>query len=299
MTLRVPTADEAAAAQAVLEASSAADDPGGWTRGGWSVAAWATDARVLALDGQVVGLAAVRAERAPDGAMPARVALAVDARQRPLADRLVEGVIEMVRVASGERARLFLPAQAEWALSAATQAGFQPVRTIAHMLLPAEAPTPAAQPVAGITLRPIRSGEDDAVLAALNRAWTGTWNFVSIPREMLAEDLRDQRAGMLLGVDASEHIVATCHAVFAPEATNPDGAPRAWISNLTVAPEQRGRGLARAMLAAGIACLRDRGATSITLGVDADNPAPFHLYQSVGFRIVSRLQALDNATVRA
>ena len=36
-----------------------------------------------------------------------------------------------------------------------------------------------------------------------------------------------------------------------------------------------------------------RGATSITLGVDADNPAPFRLYQSVGFEIASRLEAWD------
>jgi ribosomal protein S18 acetylase RimI-like enzyme len=47
------------------------------------------------------------------------------------------------------------------------------------------------------------------------------------------------------------------------------------------------------MLAAGIAHLRSRGATSVTLGVDADNPAPFRLYQSVGFEIASRLEAWD------
>jgi ribosomal protein S18 acetylase RimI-like enzyme len=47
------------------------------------------------------------------------------------------------------------------------------------------------------------------------------------------------------------------------------------------------------MLSAGIAHLRAKGASSITLGVDADNPAPFRLYQSVGFEISSSSQAWD------
>jgi ribosomal protein S18 acetylase RimI-like enzyme len=53
------------------------------------------------------------------------------------------------------------------------------------------------------------------------------------------------------------------------------------------------------MLVAGIAHLRGRGATSITLGVDADDPAPFRLYQSVGFGIVTRMQAWDRAVPTA
>jgi mycothiol synthase len=296
LKLRPPQPSEAQAAQAVWESSSVEDDPGGWSRGGWSVAAWATDIRVLVRHGRLVGIAAVRGEAAPDGAMPARVALDLDAREAHLAERLVEGVLELVSAAGGARARLFAPARAEWALAAARAAGFEPVRTIAHMQLAGEAPTPFSTSVKGVSIRAIRPDEDGQVLAALNRAWAGTWNFVTITSEMLAEDLRGQREGMLLGVDVQDRIVATCHAVFEPQAENPDGGPRAWISNLTVAPEQRGRGIARTMLAAGIAYLRNLGATSITLGVDADDPAPFSLYQSVGFRIASQLEAWDRAT---
>jgi ribosomal protein S18 acetylase RimI-like enzyme len=101
---------------------------------------------------------------------------------------------------------------------------------------------------------------------------------------------------MLLAVDGFDRIVATCHAVYDPSTTDPEGNPRSWISNLTVDPAFRGRGLARAMLAAGIAHLRARGAKSITLGVDAGDPAPFSLYQSVGFQIASRMQAWDRQT---
>jgi ribosomal protein S18 acetylase RimI-like enzyme len=225
--------------------------------------------------------------------MPARVALEVAARERRLADMLVQCAVELIREAGGERARLFVPSRAAWMQAAAGAAGFGPVRTIAHMLLPAWAPTPAARAVAGLQIRSIRPGEDERVLGALNRNWAGTWNFVSIPFEMLEQDLDGQREGMLLGVDGADRIIATCHAVFEPSEQNPDGNPRAWISNLTVDPEQRQRGIARVMLAAGIAHLRARGATSITLGVDAHDPAPFRLYRSVGFEISTSQEVWD------
>lgn len=293
--LRAAEPAEGDAIQAVLEASSAHDDPAGWSRRGWSLAAWATETRVLVVDTRVVGVVAARSETAPDGTMPALLALDVSARLPPLASLLVQGGLELVRQSGAARARLFVASRAGWIQSAAGAAGFARVRTLAHMLLPASAPSPEVAPNPNCRLRPIQPGEDERVLAALNRAWIGTWNFMPITFEMLEHDLDGQRQGMLLGVevDAPDHIVATCHAVFDPTLQNPDGNPRAWISNVTVDPDFRGRGISRTMLAAGIENLRARGATSITLGVDADNPAPFSLYQSVGFEVVSSQEVWD------
>jgi ribosomal protein S18 acetylase RimI-like enzyme len=279
--------------QAVWESSYAEDDPASWSRGGWSVAAWATDTRVLELQRRIVGVVAVRAEPAPDGAMPARVALDLAARQPHHAALLVHGAIELIRSAGGELVRLFVPSRAAWTQTAARAAGFGSVRVVSHMLLPSTTPTPPVPEIAGVAVRPIRTGEDRDVLDALNRNWAGTWNFVEIPFEMLEVDLEGQRDGMLLGVDQAGRIIATCHAVFDPSEQNPDGRPRAWISNLTVDPEYRQRGIARAMLGAGIAHLRARGASSVTLGVDASDPAPFQLYLSVGFEVVTSQEAWD------
>jgi mycothiol synthase len=229
--------------------------------------------------------------------MPVRAALEVSARNAPLGALLVQGGIDLVREAGGERARMFVPSRADWIQGAARAAGFARVRTIAHMLMPATAPSPTRPNTAEspFRIRSIKPGEDERVLAALNRAWAGTWNFVPITFEMLKRDLVGQREGMLLGVEmeAPDHIIATCHAVFEPGQRNPDGNPRAWISNVTADPDFRGRGIARGMLAAGIEHLRSRGAGSITLGVDADNPAPFRLYQSVGFEVLSSQEAWD------
>jgi ribosomal protein S18 acetylase RimI-like enzyme len=227
--------------------------------------------------------------------MPARLALEIAARQSRHAAILVNAAVECVAAEGGTLVRLFVPSRAQWMQTAAQNAGFASVRTVAHMLMPASVPTPSGQLPAGFTLRSMRDAEDQIVLDALNRNWVGTWNFVEIPFDMLAEDLEGQREGMLLAVDADDRIVATCHAVYEPTEQNPDGNPRAWISNVTVDPSFRKRGIARAMLAAGIADLRSRGASSITLGVDANDPAPFTLYRSVGFEVVTSQEAWDKA----
>jgi ribosomal protein S18 acetylase RimI-like enzyme len=49
------------------------------------------------------------------------------------------------------------------------------------------------------------------------------------------------------------------------------------------------------MLLAGLRFLRSRGAGSITLGVDAGDPAPLRLYQSVGFKTFSSTHAWDKS----
>jgi ribosomal protein S18 acetylase RimI-like enzyme len=294
VTLREPIQSEADAVQAVWEASLAYDDPASWPRGGWSAAGWATATRVLVVDNRIVGVAGIRAQDADDDHASIRVALDLDARQPAFAALLVDSALDLAREADATRVRLWVPARAGWLQAAARDAGFTAVRGVAHMLLPAESPTPDAAPPKGYAIRPMRDDEDQTVLDALNRAWASTWAFVPIPLEMLQRDLEGQREGMLLAIDASsERIIGTCHAVWEPREQNPDGSPRAWISNLTVDPEFRQRGIARTMLRAGIARLRTLGASSITLGVDSGDPAPMRLYTSAGFVVVSGVEAWD------
>jgi ribosomal protein S18 acetylase RimI-like enzyme len=145
-----------------------------------------------------------------------------------------------------------------------------------------------------VRVRPLRPGEEPKLLDALNRSWAGTWGFTPIPASALARDLRGQRDGMQVAIDADDgKIVATVHAMFDPTAHNLDGGPYAWISNLTTDPDWRGRGLGRMMLVAGIHYLQDRGAGSVMLGVDGGNDAALRLYRSAGFRRVSTTELLE------
>jgi ribosomal protein S18 acetylase RimI-like enzyme len=67
-----------------------------------------------------------------------------------------------------------------------------------------------------------------------------------------------------------------------------DGSRIGWTEGISVQPEHRRRGLARALLARSIRIIRDAGATCAGLGVDLRNPNhAADLYQSMGYRIVS------------
>lgn len=67
-----------------------------------------------------------------------------------------------------------------------------------------------------------------------------------------------------------------------------DGSRVGMTEAISVQPEYRRRGLARALLVTSLRAVRDAGATSAALGVDTHNPnEALTLYESLGYRIVS------------
>jgi mycothiol synthase len=54
---------------------------------------------------------------------------------------------------------------------------------------------------------------------------------------------------------------------------------------LGVDPDHRGKGIAKRVLLAGLAHLKNRGSQVIELTVDSENEAACALYQSTGFKV--------------
>jgi ribosomal protein S18 acetylase RimI-like enzyme len=75
--------------------------------------------------------------------------------------------------------------------------------------------------------------------------------------------------------------------LFAPRYLERNPEPEYHISNLSVIPAERGRGVARALLEAAIREVRSRGGGTIVLNVIAPNPAAVHLYEKAGFHTIS------------
>jgi mycothiol synthase len=290
-----PSTAELAALQAVWRASQDRDEPAGRPYDGWwSIPNWATAIRVLAYDDEIIGFAAVEYHEGADVA-EARLGLLPQHRRPGLAERLIRTAIDLAQ-AAGARLRLYAPEAATWTTIPAQVWGFHPLRAQHLMLRPIAGPTLSVSELPGMHIRQLRTGEDSALLAALNRAWAGTWNFRPIAAAALADDLQGQRAGMLVAVaDTDEsHIIGTAHARFDRAHHNPDGNPYAWISNLTIDPAWRGRGLGRALLAAGLINLQERGARSVALQVDGGNDTALNLYRSVGFELISTVVILEH-----
>lgn len=276
----------------IWEASQDADDPAGRPREGWwSLGDWAESGLLLSSGETPLGLAALKPTRDP-AAIEVRMALLPQYRQPEAVTALVEAVFETARQEGFRSVRFFVSGGGAWATQAVAGYGIEFFRVYHAMLLPATVEVPPAPVPEGVRIRPLAGGEDEAALAALNRAWATTWNFRPIPMDALQNDLEGQRTGFLVAVPLADeaHIIGTCHAILDPANHNYDGGVYALISNLTNDPDWRGRGLGRALLTAGIRNLRERGATSVTLGVDGGNPVPVALYGSMGFESISRLE---------
>lgn len=77
-----------------------------------------------------------------------------------------------------------------------------------------------------------------------------------------------------------------------PEQNAALAVQRGWLQSVFTRRPWRRRGLAKAMIAASLGVLRDRGMTSAALGVDADNPSgALGLYEGLGFTVDVRSTA--------
>jgi mycothiol synthase len=297
---RTPAAHEVATLERIWSRSQDEDEPAGRPPNGWwSITNWATGHSTLTESDQTVGFAAIEYQPGADAA-EARVGLLPAHRSHHNATRLIEATFALAGDVGASQVRLYMPEAAAWARDAARERGFTDVRTQHVMVRAADTPPLASRQVAGVQIRALHDGEEPALLAALNRAWADTWNVRPLTAAALARDLAGQRTGMLVAVDSAQPtlIVATSHALFNPNARNPDGYPYAWISNLTTDPLWRGRGLGRAMLAAGLDHLTLHGARSIALGVDGGNTTAIALYRRAGFRSISTVSIVER-TVEA
>jgi mycothiol synthase len=284
--------------QEIWTASQEHDEPLGRPFGGWwSIADWATASTLLVAGSSPVGFAAIE-HRTGAAVAEARVGLLPGERSPEHAAQLLGDVLALTQSVGASAVRLYTPEAATWITQAAALLGFQLVRTQHTLRRPAGAvPSFESALPEGLAIRPLRDGEERALLAALNRAWTGSWNFRPITASALRHDLEGQREGMVVAVDEArpEQIIGTVHAILRPLQPEAHGNADAWISNLTSDTAQRGRGLGRALLAAGLAHLRRRGAGLVRLGVDGENTAALRLYRSASFQIISSVHILELA----
>lgn len=69
------------------------------------------------------------------------------------------------------------------------------------------------------------------------------------------------------------------------------GARIGRLYSITVAPEARGQGLARALMAACEADATDRGARAVRLEVRSSNSSALRLYEAGGYRVIATLES--------
>jgi ribosomal protein S18 acetylase RimI-like enzyme len=98
------------------------------------------------------------------------------------------------------------------------------------------------------------------------------------PPHVLAARLRSlQTTDVLLAGDAGVVVLRYQAALWSE-------GQECYLAELYVRPDQRGRGIGRALLAAAIERARQQGADYMHLGTTEDDVAARHLYEAMGFR---------------
>jgi ribosomal protein S18 acetylase RimI-like enzyme len=144
-------------------------------------------------------------------------------------------------------------------------------------------------------IRPYEPRDEAAVIhciASLQNAERALETDRVDPTDIAPRYLRDllvrfqtQPGGLLVAEEAG-HIVGYVSLWLEPEPEDywTSLANYAYISDLAVLPEQRGRGLGRALLAEAERLARRLGATTLKINVLARNAPAWSLYRSAGFR---------------
>jgi GNAT superfamily N-acetyltransferase len=105
-------------------------------------------------------------------------------------------------------------------------------------------------------------------------------------RQAIGELLKDPRKGMCLVARESGQIVGL--AVISLAWTLEHGGKSAWLDELYVLPECRGRGVGRALLGQAVTAARELGCAAIDLEVDRAHSRAERLYAREGFQSLPR-----------
>jgi mycothiol synthase len=168
----------------------------------------------------------------------------------------------------------------------AARSGFEPIRRLLQLRMPlasAETAQTAAHTPAsdGIEIRAFQPDRDAEAWVSLNAEV-----FAAHPEQgkMTLADLAARRAESWF--DAGDFLVATSEDSLIGYnwlKIEPDGHEPGEIYVIGVSESASGRGLGRRLMTAGLARLRERGATAAALYVESDNEGAVHLYRSLGF----------------
>ncbi|WP_211255605.1 GNAT family N-acetyltransferase [Actinocatenispora sera] len=257
--------------EAVIEE---ADIVGDWQRPSFDL----TADTLAVLDGdRLVGYAEVYQGRR------AEVYVHPDHRGRGIGTALLGWTRRRAREVGSDLIGQTVPERAVDAVNLLRRNGYTPLWTSWVLELPAGAVIPAAPLPAGYAIRPYRPGEERAVYRTIEDAFAEWPDRSPTGYEDWAAGVLGRpgfRPAQLLVVVHGDEIVGACHLL------DTDGD--AWINQLAVRADQRGRGLARALLAEAFGAARTRGAQRAQLSTDSRTGA-LDLYRHVGMHVTITL----------
>ena len=172
--------------------------------------------------------------------------------------------------------------------------GYEPIRWFFDMSRPSLDDVPDVPLPDGLDVRPITPDLALAVWRADVEAFRDHWGGFDGSDERLDEWLARPSTDLSLWIiafDGDEVASGVLNTIDRAE-NAALGLRRGWLSSVFTRRAWRRRGLARALIARSLLALRERGMTSASLGVDADNAnGALGLYERIGFEVEYRSTA--------
>ena len=162
----------------------------------------------------------------------------------------------------------------------------QELRTL-HLVRSLQAPIPRPQVPAGFRIRHVAGEQEVGALVALHRAAFGTAHMTVEERLAMMRVPEYEPTLDLLVVAPDGRLAAYCMCSISREENRRTERNEGYTDPVATHPDFRRRGLARALLLAGLQALKQRGMDTAALGTSSENVAMLHTAQAVGFRVQS------------
>jgi mycothiol synthase len=202
---------------------------------------------------------------------------------------LEKGIIRARELGVG-RVHINIPEASVMVLELLEKMGFRCVRHFLDLRLGASEAPSAKRGMTFPRCRHMKKGEEDKLVHIQNRSFADTWGFKPNTLEEIVYRIALPNCSpedVIFACDA-ETVIGYCWARIYSGERKEAGERRGSIQMLGVVPANRGKGIGKEVLMAGLSYLRRRGARAVDLTVDAENKAALALYRSAGFHVRMR-----------
>ena len=255
----------------------------------------ADDLRIIEIDGQIVGYVRVDWLDQTDGSRSYDLVclLRPDLRAQGIGGAMLRWAEARIReIAAGnpdDRTRWF--GTENWdadrhASRLLAKNGYTSVRTFFEMIRPNLDDLPDASLPEGFEIRALDRGDVRVLWEAEMKAFRDHWGGVDESETGFARYVGEPNLdpSLLVVAFAGDEIAGAVRNEISDAENEQFDRRRGVLASVFVRRPYRRRGLARALIVQSLSRLGERGMTSATLGVDADNPyAALDLYESCGF----------------
>lgn len=206
-----------------------------------------------------------------------------------LARRFVERAIHRARELGLKRVHVNIPQNNLTAERLFSKMGFTFVRRFFQLRLGLSEPyLPNVSRIAPKCCH-MRRGEEEKLMQIQNRSFANTWGYNpnTIEQIIYRTSLPGSSPEDIILACAEDKLIGYCWTRRKLGGHSAVDRGKGCIYMLGVDPDQRGKGVGKQVLLAGLRHLRSKGIRIVELTVDSENEAALALYRSVGFEVWS------------